>query len=609
MLSNLIKKSAAPALLLAFVPALAVAQSDDFSHSDSQWTRQDPVYEASTAYGLGLGPQVTFSFPASGGYHIHTEPSPMPELLGQGRGGALRQDVIYNESFYVAADLLSWNDTTQLVASVMARISDPGPGSTSGYLFGYSTPGPGQSQGVAGIYQLVGELYTPLAVSSIRLYPTNAYRLAFFAQGSDLEGRIYLLPNTNTPLISLSANDWSWSSGYSGLAQADQSAAMEATTDVTYGHYRATDFWICDQPQSVFFLPGGTVTLSASAVGPAPLGYQWTHYGTNLTDGGAVSGATTPTLTLNNVTAADAGPYAVVVTDGSTPARSATSVAATVSLLTHGSPDVIVDFENGIPAGTSSRGSAHVDTDNATGHALHLTDAVNSQQGSFVVGDLDHGAVVRGFDVQFDALIGGSTSDPSGPHADGLSFTWTTDLPAGSFGEGGSDAGLTLIFEVYNNNSSIPGPAINVKYQGVIVASQPLPLSVLETYPNFVPVNIRLSPGGLLTVVCNSEFVWNNLPIPGLAGGLAGASFGWGARTGSYNDNFWIDNVRLITNPQIVSLSHTTNPAGVSIAYSGVLQSATNVAGPYTDVPQAASPYSFSFPAGAGQMFWRARSP
>jgi hypothetical protein len=382
---------------------------------------------------------------------------------------------------------------------------------------------------------------------------------------------------------------------------------MDAATDVTYGHYYATDFSICDQPQSAFFLPGGTVTLSASAVGPAPLRYQWTHYGTNLLDGNAVSGSTTPTLTLDNAGAALAGPYALVVTDGSTPARRATSAPATVSPLTPGSPNVTINFENGIPAGTSLRGTAQIGTDNASGHALHLTDAVNSQQGSFVVSDLDQGAVVRSFDAQFDALLGGSTSDPSGPHADGLCFTWAADLPAGSFGEGGSDTGLTIIFEAYDNNTSIPGPGINVKYQGVIVASQPLPLSVLETYPNFVPVYIRLSPGGLLTVVCDSQFVWNNLPIPGLAGGMAGASFGWGARTGSFNDNFWIDNVRLATNPKISSLSRTTNPAGLSITYSGVLQSATNVAGPYTDVPQAASPYSFSFPAGTRQMFWRAR--
>jgi hypothetical protein len=167
---------------------------------------------------------------------------------------------------------------------------------------------------------------------------------------------------------------------------------------------------------------------------------------------------------------------------------------------------------------------------------------------------------------------------------------------------------LTVTFEVYNDSSTVRR-GINVKYQGTTVAHTMLPLSFLETDPNFVPVNIRLSPGGMLTVVYNSVVVYNSLPIPGLAGGLAGASFGWGARTGASNDNFWIDNVRLSTNPQILNFSHTSSPAGVSFSYYGILQCSTNVAGPYTDVPQAASPYSFSFPPGTDRMFWRARSP
>jgi hypothetical protein len=601
---NLLLKRAIQAWLLALAPALVLAQSDDFSHGDSLWSRQDPIYQAYP----DAGPQVTFSFPASGGYRIQTAPSPDPSNLYMGRGGSLRADVTYGDSFYVAADLLNWDDTTEQVASVMARVTNPGPGSTSGYLFGYTTSSPGASQGQLGIYLVANEFNAPLKTAGIRLYPTNSYRLVFFGQGSDLEGRVYQLPNTNTPLCSLSVVDGNWSSGVSGLAQADESASMDAATDVTYGHYYATDFCISDQPQNSFVLPGGTVTLSASAIGPA-LSYQWTHCGTNLIDGADVSGSTTPTLTLDNATAALAGPYALVVTDGSTLARHATSAVATVSLLTPGSPALSIDFENGVPAGTSLRGVAQIGSDNSSGHALHLTDAVNSQQGSFVVGDLDQGAVVRTFDAQFDALIGGSTSDPAGSHADGLCFTWGTDLPAGSFGESGSDRGLSVIFEAFDNNSSIPGPGINVKYNGAIVASQPLPLSVLETYPNFVPVHIRLSPGGLLTVVCDSQIVWNNLPIPGLAGGMKGASFGWGARTGLYNDNFWIDNVRLTTNPKISGWGRTINPAGVNITYSGVLQSAPNVAGPYTDVPQATSPYSFSFPASGSHMFWRARSP
>lgn len=603
-------RSAVLALLLALAPTLAVAQSDDFSHGDSLWTRQDPIYELSNLYGLGLGPQVTFSFPAGGGYRIQTLVSPDAADLGPGRGGAIRQDVNYSDSFSVAADLLAWDNTTEQIDTVMGRISTPGAGTTSGYFLGYNTPGsygnfPGQ--GVLGIYRVDNEAATSLVLSTITLNPTNTYRLTFFGQGSDLEGRLYLLPNTNTPLLALSANDPTYASGYCGLIQADASDAMDAPSDVTYGYYSATNFCICDQPQNVVCFAGATVTLTTSAIGTLPLSYQWTHAGTNLLDGAAVSGSTTASLSLNSVTTNNAGAYAVIVKDAS--GRRATSAAATVSLLnlTHGSPEISITsitFSNLsvgiIPPGMTIYDDAYAD---ASGE-LHLTDAVNSEDGSFVVSDLDHGAMVQSFDAQFEALIGGSSSPIS---ADGMSFSWATDL-TGPFGESGSPTGLTVIFEVYNNNSTIPGPGVSVKYGGVSVAQQRLPLSFLETYPNFVPVDVRLSPGGLLTVAYNSVVLFDHLPIPGLTG-VAGASFGWGARTGADNDNFWISNVSLTTNPQILNFSPTSRPAGISFSFYGVLQYATKVSGPYTDLPQAASPFTFTFPAGGGQMFWRARAP
>jgi len=58
---------------------------------------------------------------------------------------------------------------------------------------------------------------------------------------------------------------------------------------------------------------GSTAIFSAMALGTAPLSYQWLKNGTNLTDHDNVSGATTDTLKLANVQAADAGIYSVSV--------------------------------------------------------------------------------------------------------------------------------------------------------------------------------------------------------------------------------------------------------------------------------------------------------
>ncbi len=83
---------------------------------------------------------------------------------------------------------------------------------------------------------------------------------------------------------------------------------------------------ISSQPVDETATPGGTVTFSVTALG-APLNYQWSF------NGSALSGATSSTLTLTNVQAANAGNYTVTVSNGS---GSVTSNQA--SLVLDGSP-------------------------------------------------------------------------------------------------------------------------------------------------------------------------------------------------------------------------------------------------------------------------------
>ena len=69
------------------------------------------------------------------------------------------------------------------------------------------------------------------------------------------------------------------------------------------------------QPTNVVVAAGSTAVLSATVSGAAPLVYQWRQNGTNLASGGNVSGTTTNVLTLTAVTVANAGSYALVVTN------------------------------------------------------------------------------------------------------------------------------------------------------------------------------------------------------------------------------------------------------------------------------------------------------
>jgi sugar lactone lactonase YvrE len=73
---------------------------------------------------------------------------------------------------------------------------------------------------------------------------------------------------------------------------------------------------ITSQPSALTVVNSGAVVNLAVTVGgdPAPT-LQWRRNGVNLVNGGAISGATTSTLTLSNVTNANSGKYTVVATN------------------------------------------------------------------------------------------------------------------------------------------------------------------------------------------------------------------------------------------------------------------------------------------------------
>jgi len=75
---------------------------------------------------------------------------------------------------------------------------------------------------------------------------------------------------------------------------------------------------------------GGTATFTVTAAGDAPLSYRWQKNGADLSDGGKISGATTPTLVITNCDSTDAAGYRCVVTN---PYGSATSNVATLTIV------------------------------------------------------------------------------------------------------------------------------------------------------------------------------------------------------------------------------------------------------------------------------------
>jgi len=69
------------------------------------------------------------------------------------------------------------------------------------------------------------------------------------------------------------------------------------------------------QPQSTYSQLGVTAQMQAVGGGSPPLWYQWQFDGVNLTNGASFSGVNSSTLSILNVSSADAGTYRVIVTN------------------------------------------------------------------------------------------------------------------------------------------------------------------------------------------------------------------------------------------------------------------------------------------------------
>ena len=249
-----------PCLLLALGCLLAspaqlqsaeLFQSDDFNDgNDTGWTRYSPF--------TPFGAPASF-FLTNGAYRIRAALSPDPAQLGPPRAGSLRADTVYT-NFYVSVDIVDWDDTVRQSFGVLARINNFGLGTSIGYAFTYDrgsgvTMTSGDTDLSAIICQPGVSCEIPSGIStgpsSIHLDPAKDYRFVFTGRGPNLEGRIYELPDTTTPILRIAGTDTTYESGYSGLVVYDNTgSAPDIRPDVTFDNYYATDdHWLAEPPR------------------------------------------------------------------------------------------------------------------------------------------------------------------------------------------------------------------------------------------------------------------------------------------------------------------------------------------------------------------------
>ncbi|MCU0417225.1 MAG: immunoglobulin domain-containing protein [Cytophagaceae bacterium] len=139
--------------------------------------------------------------------------------------------------------------------------------------------------------------------------------------------------------VDITASGEIWFSGYfasSTCGDFDPGAGTQSLTNLgvedgyIVKYSECTGASITSQPTNFTGCTGATIALSITATGSG-ISYQWQKDGTNLSNGGGVSGATTASLSIAGASSANNGSYRCVVTSA---CGSINSTAATVTINT-----------------------------------------------------------------------------------------------------------------------------------------------------------------------------------------------------------------------------------------------------------------------------------
>ena len=218
--------------LTAAVPLLSHGQTfvDTFDDgNDEDWQHYDP---------LGTG---SYTFPGGNTYEI-TAGAPANPALGAARAGSIFQPAVGHD-FTVEVDLLGWLAGMPQTFGLVARINQPGLGSTTGYLLSYN-PGTsaGREKNALRIQRLDNETPFDLALDDLPadLDPQQGYRMTFSGTGGQLSGSVAALDDLGTALGSVAVTDTTYATGRFGLLVADTNAFDLQDASATFDNFEVT---------------------------------------------------------------------------------------------------------------------------------------------------------------------------------------------------------------------------------------------------------------------------------------------------------------------------------------------------------------------------------
>jgi hypothetical protein len=262
--------------------AWAATIADNFNDGNDTaptiaWQHYDPIGDA-TGGQISLG---SWTFPGGNTYRLQTLASPDPGTFGQARIGSLAPSNFTN--FYVAVDVLNYDPTTHQVFGVIARVSTPGPGTTTGYLFNWDNGNQGPTSGDMDIVRIDGELPTDLDSNtyygndSVHLETNHNYRFVFMGVGGTFRGQVYDLTNAAVPIVDYGVVDPNYDpngsthvSGLTGLIVVNNASTMDGPADATFDNFIASDGPLLAENYPLLSISTpvpGTVTVTWPGVG------------------------------------------------------------------------------------------------------------------------------------------------------------------------------------------------------------------------------------------------------------------------------------------------------------------------------------------------------